>query len=48
MFAPIRDKMNLYTNYNAFRDAAPNLCHTTGWVILRSGSAPLNQQCQAR
>ncbi|WP_129643203.1 DUF1552 domain-containing protein [Peristeroidobacter agariperforans] len=43
MFAPIRDKMNLYTNYNAFRDAAPNLCHTTGWVILRSGSAPLNQ-----
>jgi len=42
MFAPIRDKMNLYTNYNAFRDAAPNLCHTTGWVILRSGSAPLN------
>lgn len=42
MFAPIRDKMNLYTNYNAFRDAAPNLCHTTGWVILRSGEAPLN------
>lgn len=42
MFAPIRDKMNLYTNYNAFRDAAPNLCHTTGWVILRSGTAPLN------
>lgn len=42
MFAPIRDKMNLYTNYNAFRDAAPNLCHTTGWIILRSGTAPLN------
>lgn len=46
MFAPIRDKMNLYTNYNAFRDAAPNLCHTTGWVILRSGSAPLNQNAK--
>jgi hypothetical protein len=46
MFAPIRDKMNLYTNYNAFRDAAPNLCHTTGWVILRSGSAPLNQSAK--
>lgn len=42
MFAPIQDKMNLFTNFNAFRDAAPNLCHTTGWVILRSGSAPLN------
>ncbi|GFE80179.1 hypothetical protein GCM10011487_21790 [Steroidobacter agaridevorans] len=46
MFAPIRDQMNLYTNYNAFRDAAPNLCHTTGWVILRSGSAPLNQNAK--
>lgn len=46
MFAPIRDKMNVYTNYNAFRDAAPNLCHTTGWVILRSGSAPLNQNAK--
>jgi hypothetical protein len=46
MFAPIRDKMNLYTNYNAFRDAAPNLCHTTGWVILRSGTAPLNQNAR--
>ncbi len=37
---PIKDKMNLYTNFNAFRDANPNLCHTTGWIILRSGSAP--------
>jgi len=43
MFAPIQDKMNLFTNFNAFRDAAPNLCHTTGWIILRSGSAPINQ-----
>jgi Protein of unknown function (DUF1552) len=38
--APVRDKINLFTNFNAFRDAAPNLCHTTGWIILRSGSAP--------
>lgn len=38
--APVRDKINLYTNFNAMRDAYPNLCHTTGWIILRSGSAP--------
>lgn len=42
MLAPIRDKINLFTNFNAFRDASPNLCHTTGWIILRSGSAPAN------
>jgi Protein of unknown function (DUF1552) len=38
--ANVRDKINLYTNFNALRDANPNLCHTTGWIILRSGSAP--------
>jgi Protein of unknown function (DUF1552) len=42
MLAPVRDKINLFTNFNAFRDAMPNLCHTTGWIILRSGSAPAN------
>ena len=42
MLAPVRDKINLFTNFNAFRDAAPNLCHTTGWMILRSGAAPAN------
>lgn len=36
----VRNKINLYTNFNAMRDANPNLCHTTGWIILRSGSAP--------
>lgn len=40
--APVRDKINLYTNFNAMRDANPNLCHTTGWIILRSGNAPAN------
>lgn len=40
--APVKDKINLFTNFNALRDAAPNLCHTTGWIILRSGSAPAN------
>jgi hypothetical protein len=40
--APVKDKINLFTNFNAMRDASPNLCHTTGWIILRSGSAPAN------
>lgn len=38
---PLREKINLFTNFNTFRDGAPLLCHTTGWVILRSGHAPL-------
>ncbi len=39
--APIQKHINLFTNYRVFKDAAPNLCHHTGWVILRSGIAPL-------
>ncbi len=39
--APVRQHINLFSNFNGFRDAAPNLCHWTGWVILRSGIAPL-------
>ncbi len=38
--APIQKHINLFTNYHVFKDAAPNLCHHTGWVILRSGIAP--------
>jgi hypothetical protein len=38
--APVRDHVNLFTNFNAFRDASPNLCHYTGWVISRTGVAP--------
>ena len=38
---PIQQHINLFTNYKVFKDAAPNLCHHTGWVILRSGIAPL-------
>jgi len=41
--APIRQHINLYTNFNCFRDAAPNLCHKTGWIIARSGMAPMTQ-----
>ena len=38
--APVRDYVNVYTNFNAYRDTAPNLCHYSGWVITRTGSAP--------
>lgn len=41
--APVARHVNLYTNFNCFRDAAPNLCHKTGWIIARSGVAPMNQ-----
>jgi uncharacterized protein DUF1552 len=37
----IQRHINLFTNYRVFKDAAPNLCHHTGWVILRTGIAPL-------
>ena len=43
MLEPVREHINLYTNFNGFRDAAPNLCHKTGWVIARTGMAPMNQ-----
>ena len=39
-FKPVRQHINILTNFNGFRDAAPNLCHYTGWVIQRSGSPP--------
>jgi len=40
--AAVRDHVNVYTGFNAYKDASPNLCHYTGWVILRSGTAPAN------
>jgi hypothetical protein len=42
--APIQQHINLFTNYHVFKDAAPNLCHHSGWVILRSGIAPLTSE----
>ena len=41
---PVQKHINLLTNYHVFKDAAPNLCHHTGWVILRSGIAPFTAQ----
>lgn len=40
--APVRDKINFYSNFTPFLDGAPNLCHRSGWVILRTGAPPRN------
>jgi hypothetical protein len=40
--AKIRDHINLFTNFTAFRDTYENICHYTGWVISRTGQAPRN------
>src|SRR5690606_41878814 len=37
----VQKHINLFTNYRAFKDAAPNLCHHTGWVVLRSDIATM-------
>lgn len=39
---PVKKHINVYTRFNVFRDAAPNLCHKTGWVALKSGSVPMS------
>ncbi len=41
---PVQQHINLFTNYHVFKDAAPNLCHHSGWVILRSGIAPMTAE----
>ena len=40
----VQKHINLYTNYHVCKDAAPNLCHYSGWVVLRSGIAPLTRE----
>ena len=42
--ANVRQHVNFYSNLNVYRDTAPNLCHYTGWVIMRSGMAPTNHE----
>lgn len=39
-WAPVQKHINLFTNLTAYRDNMPLLCHTSGWVIQRTGSAP--------
>lgn len=42
--APVQKHINLFTNFHVFRDDAPNLCHHSGWVVLRSGIAPVTRE----
>ncbi len=39
-WAPVKQHINLFTNLTAYRDNMPLLCHTSGWVIQRTGTAP--------
>ncbi len=41
--APIRDKINILTNGNAFYDNSPKQDHFTGWAVSRTGIAPSNR-----
>lgn len=40
----VKQHINLYTNFHVFKDDAPNLCHHSGWVVLRSGTAPMSRE----
>src|SRR5882672_8500552 len=37
---PVQRHLNIFTDYMAYRDSSENLCHYSGWVTSRSGSAP--------
>jgi len=36
----VKQQINVFTNFDVLTDGAPNLCHFTGWVALRTGGAP--------
>ena len=36
----VKKHLNLLSNFNAFKDTSPNLCHYTAWVTMRTGIAP--------
>jgi Protein of unknown function (DUF1552) len=38
--APVRKHLNLYSNFNVPTDGRPSLCHYSGWVVMRTGTAP--------
>lgn len=40
--AKIKPHINLFSNFNAFKDTSPNLCHYTAWICIRTGMAPEN------
>ena len=37
---PVRDRINVLTEFNVYKDAHPNACHHTGWVTIRTGITP--------
>ena len=39
----VKEHVNVFTNFNVFNDGRPNLCHYSGWVALRCGSAPVSR-----
>jgi hypothetical protein len=36
----VKEHVNVFTNFDVMTDGAPNICHFTGWVALRTGSPP--------
>jgi Protein of unknown function (DUF1552) len=41
---PVKDYINLFSRYRVITDGRPNLCHYTGWVVLRCGQAPADKE----
>jgi len=39
----VQQHINVFTNFTSYRDTYENLCHYTGWIVSRTGSAPANQ-----
>lgn len=37
---PVKEHINVLSNFNAFKDSAPNLCHHTAWICARTGMIP--------
>jgi hypothetical protein len=35
----VKRYVNVFTNFDVLTDGAPNLCHYTGWIALRTGAA---------
>lgn len=41
---PIKQHINVLSDYAVFRDSYQNFCHYSGWVAMRSGSAPADRE----
>jgi hypothetical protein len=41
--AEVKEHVNVFTDYSIMKDDSPNICHYTGWIALRSGSAPVSR-----